>query len=113
MPQIGQAPGAERTISGCMGQVYSTRVCATGTSGSRAMPQEGQAPGLLSRTSGHIGQTYAQEGWVLGGTGGGGADGLAGAPPRITKPEVGVEDFGWRYFPGSDLNFSPQDAQQK
>ena len=25
MPQIGQAPGSDRTISGCMGQVYSVR----------------------------------------------------------------------------------------
>ena len=57
MPQIGHEPGAGRTISGCMGQVYSVRVEATGTSGSRAMPHEGQAPGLVSRTSGHMGQT--------------------------------------------------------
>ena len=57
MPQMGQCPGSGRTISGCMGQVYSVRVEASGTSGSRAMPQEGQAPGLVSRTSGHMGQT--------------------------------------------------------
>ena len=30
MPQIGQAPGASRTISGCIGQVYSTRVARQG-----------------------------------------------------------------------------------
>src|SRR5580692_2364601 len=57
IPQIGQAPGAGRTISGCMGQVYSVRVEATGSSGSRAIPQEGHGTGLVSRTSGHIGQT--------------------------------------------------------
>src|SRR5271166_2638239 len=57
MPQIGQEPGAGRTIWGCMGQVYSVRADATGTSGSRAIPQEGQAPGLVSRTSGHMGHT--------------------------------------------------------
>ncbi len=57
MPQMGHEPGAGRTISGCMGQVYSVRVEAVGTSGSRAMPQEGQAPGLFSWTSGHMGQT--------------------------------------------------------
>ena len=57
MPQIGHEPGPGRTISGCMGQVYSVRVEATGTSGSSAIPQEGQAPGLFSRTSGHMGQT--------------------------------------------------------
>ena len=57
MPQMGHEPGAGRTISGCMGQVYSVRAEASGTSGSSAIPQEGQAPGLVSRTSGHIGQT--------------------------------------------------------
>jgi hypothetical protein len=56
MPQMGQKPGAVRTICECMGQVYSVLV-AMGTSGSRAMPQEGQAPGLASRTSRHMGQT--------------------------------------------------------
>src|SRR5579862_3305493 len=57
MPQMGHEPGVGRMISGCMGQVYSVRVEATGTSASRAMPQEGQAPGFGSRTSGHMGQT--------------------------------------------------------
>ena len=56
MPQIGHAPGSARTISGCIGQVYSG-VKARGMSGSSAMPQDGQAPGLVSRTSGHMGQT--------------------------------------------------------
>ena len=56
MPQMGHEPGSGRTISGCMGQVYSVRGADT-NSGSRAMPQEGQAPGLDSRTSGHMGQT--------------------------------------------------------
>ena len=46
-----------RTISGCMGQVYSVLVSATGNSGSSAMPQVGQGPGFGSRTSGHMGQT--------------------------------------------------------
>src|SRR5258708_5472890 len=54
MPQIGHEPGSGRTISGCMGQVYSVRVAATGFSGSRAMPQDGHAARLASRTSGHI-----------------------------------------------------------
>jgi hypothetical protein len=57
MPQIGQLPGLSREISGCMGQVYSTRVAGTGISGSSAIPQRGQALGLVDRTSGHIGQT--------------------------------------------------------
>ena len=33
MPQIGHEPGSERTISGCIGQVYSIRVA--GASGTR------------------------------------------------------------------------------
>src|ERR1700733_4332640 len=57
MPQIGQEPGPGRTISGCMGQVYSVRADTDGISGSSDIPQEGHAPALLSRTSGHIGQT--------------------------------------------------------
>lgn len=57
IPQIGHEPGSERTISGCIGQVYSVRVLATGTSGSSAIPHDGQAPGFDSRTSGHMGQT--------------------------------------------------------
>src|SRR5580704_16876996 len=57
MPQMGHDPGASRTISGCMGQVYWVRVAATGISGSRAMPQDGHGPGFDWRTSGHMGQT--------------------------------------------------------
>jgi hypothetical protein len=60
MPQIGHEPGPGRTISGCMGQVYSVRLGnAAGTSDSRAIPQDGHGPGLVARTSGHIGHTYA------------------------------------------------------
>ena len=57
MPQIGHDPGWGRTISGCIGQVYSVRFVLKGTSGSRDMPHDGQAPGLDSRTWGHMGQT--------------------------------------------------------
>ncbi len=57
MPQMGHDPGPVRTISGCIGQVYSTRFAVTGASGSSAIPHRGQAPELLSRTSGHIGHT--------------------------------------------------------
>ena len=56
IPQIAQLPGCGRTISGCMGQVYSTRATA-GVLGSRAIPQLGHDPGLVSRTSRHMGQT--------------------------------------------------------
>ena len=58
MPQIGHEPGPERTICGCIGQVYSTRVVgAAGISGSSAIPHLGHAPGWSWRTSGSIGQT--------------------------------------------------------
>ena len=58
MPQIGQLPGPARTISGCIGQVYSVLVAGrAGDSGSSAIPHLGQGPGPICRTSGHIGQT--------------------------------------------------------
>jgi hypothetical protein len=56
MPQIGQLPGWSRTISGCIGQVYSIFVRGPAITGSSAMPQSGQAPGPSWRTSGCIGQ---------------------------------------------------------
>ncbi len=54
IPQIGQLPGRSRTISGCIGQVYS--VLATGSAGSSAIPHLGHAPGPSCTTSGCIGQ---------------------------------------------------------
>src|SRR5579863_2191178 len=57
MPQMGHDPGPGRTISGCMGHVYSVRVATDGASGSSDMPQLGHGPGLLAWTCGHIGQT--------------------------------------------------------
>src|SRR5579863_10529523 len=58
IPHFGHEPALSRTISGCIGQVYSTRVSgAVRSSGSSAMPHLGQGPALLSRTSGSIGQT--------------------------------------------------------
>ena len=57
MPQIGQLPGLGRTISGCIGQVYSILLSDIGVSDSSAIPHFGQAPGLLSRTSESMGQT--------------------------------------------------------
>jgi len=60
MPQMGQAPGSERTICGCMGQVYSVRVAgAARVAGSSAMPHLGQAPGPSFETSGSMGQMYS------------------------------------------------------
>ena len=58
IPQIGQLPGSDRTISGCIGHVYSVLVAnSAGDSGSRAIPQDGHGPGPACRTSGHIGHT--------------------------------------------------------
>src|ERR1700687_1295190 len=52
MPHIGQLPGSARTISGCMGQVYSVLLAGSaGDSGSSAIPHLGQGPGLIWRTS--------------------------------------------------------------
>ena len=52
MPQMGQAPGRSRTISGCMGQVYSA--APAGVSGAGAIDSKGAGwepsylPGLAS-----------------------------------------------------------------
>src|SRR5277367_1148174 len=67
--------------------------------GSSAMPQMGHDPGLGRTISGCIGQVYS--------TGCGCGLGV----PRVTRLELGRA--GLRYFPGSDLNFSAQPAQQK
>jgi len=45
MPQIGQFPGSARTISGCIGHVYSVLLAASaGDSGSSAIPHLDTAP---------------------------------------------------------------------
>jgi len=36
MPQMGQCPGPSRTISGCIGQVYSTFAAAAAAIGAAA-----------------------------------------------------------------------------
>ena len=59
IPQIGQIPGASRTICGCIGQVHSLLWMAAGWTGSSAIPHLGQDPGPGCRTSGCIGQVYA------------------------------------------------------
>ncbi len=58
IPQIGQLPGCERTICGCMGQVYSVAAAGRGPvrPARSAMPHFGQLPGPSCRTSGCIGQ---------------------------------------------------------
>ena len=93
MPQMGQVPGSERTISGCMGQTYV--VCVPGMVvmiGSRAMPQRGQVPGLSWRTSGCMGQVYTVP--------------ATGAPPWVSWA-------GATYCAGSARNVSRQWGLQK
>src|SRR5205823_8386897 len=104
MPQIGHVPGWARTISGCMGHVYSVRLFAEGISGSNAIPQLGHAPGLSSSTSGHIGQTYfSGADWIdLAG-----ADGRAAGTPKETSC-AGLAEAALKYRCGSALNFSRQ-----
>src|ERR1700674_2441584 len=59
IPQIGQLPGSERTICGCMGQTYSgVETGSIGATGSSAIPHFGHDPGWSSRISGCIGQVY-------------------------------------------------------
>src|SRR5579871_5953442 len=60
IPQIGQEPGSDRTISGCIGQVYSVLAGpAEIVVGSRAIPHVGQLPGPPCFTSGCIGHVYS------------------------------------------------------
>ncbi len=58
MPQVGQVPGASRTISGCIGQVHSVFTGGAGETRSSAIPHFGQEPGPEVLTSGCIGQVY-------------------------------------------------------
>ena len=57
MPQIGQLPGSDRTIWGCIGQTHSVRSVGSGSFGSNAIPHFGHASGRSETTSGSIGQT--------------------------------------------------------
>src|ERR1700689_407737 len=59
IPQIGQLPGSERTICGCIGQTYSVfEADEIGATGSSAMPHFGHDPGWSCRISGCIGHVY-------------------------------------------------------
>src|SRR5665213_850548 len=78
MPQIGQEPGASRTICGCIGHVYSLRLAgADAVTGSSAMPHLGQLPGPDCLISGCMGQVYSPRGSVFAGECVGTASGLA------------------------------------
>src|SRR5713226_10282797 len=59
IPQIGQLPGSERTICGCIGQTYSVfETGGIGETDSSAIPHFGHDPGWCCRISGCIGQVY-------------------------------------------------------
>src|SRR3984885_3319547 len=59
IPQIGQLPGSEWTICGCIGQTYSVfEADEIGATGSSAMPHFGHDPGWSCRISGCIGHVY-------------------------------------------------------
>lgn len=71
IPQMGQLPGSDRTISGCIGQVHSVRVAATAAvTGSSAIPHVVHVPGPICRTSGSMGHVCSTACCAAGGTGG-------------------------------------------
>ena len=124
IPQIGQDPGASRTICGCMGQVYSVFVTGSAaTTGSSAIPHFGQSPGPCWRTSGSIGHVYSFEAALRTAPGiaaifttGCGAPWVAAGAICTGCADMGAiptSALGIRYFAGSALNFSLQPAQQK
>src|SRR5579871_393407 len=108
IPQIGQCPGPSRTISGCIGQVYSLSVAASGISRSNAIPQLGQGFGFVSRTSGHMGQTYALPEIVL--SCGSDLETEDGITTNLLCAPCVSE---LRYFSGSALNLLTHPALQK
>ncbi len=101
MPQIGQLPGSERTICGCIGQTYSVfETGEMGATGSSAIPHFGHDPGWSCRISGCIGHVYKGAPAATGT----GAPLFAGSlfgTPRARMPS------------GSFLNFSRQRRPQK
>src|ERR1035437_2504860 len=97
MPQMGQEPGASRTISGCIGQVYSVPfVSGLTVAGSSAMPHFGQLPGPGCLTSGCMGQVYSPCGSVFAA----GCDGTAAG-------------LACTYFSGAARNLAAQPWLQK
>ena len=95
MPHAGHAPGASRTTSGCIGQVYSSfRAGVAATSRSSAMPQLGHGTGSVSRTSGHIGQTYVVADDRRAPAPGAGCGASAGSPPPGWPSPAPAGGFG-------------------
>src|ERR1035437_11090391 len=92
MPHMGHEPGASRTISGCIGQVYSVPFVGGFTvAGSSAMPHFGQLPGPGCLISGCMGQVYSLCGSVFSGGCG-----------------IGVTDLGCAYSSGAARNLAAQ-----
>src|SRR5262245_19334167 len=86
MPQIGQAPGPGRTISGCMGQVYSIEVRGAGC--------EVRGAGCEVRAA------ACEVGFCR--------------PPMLTIGACDIGSRGPdRYFAGSAANFARQPFEQK
>src|ERR1700722_17433154 len=111
IPQMGQEPGASRTISGCMGQVYSGREAgASMVAGSSAMPHLGQLPGPALCTSGCMGQVWSAldcgfaVSWIKG---------VAGVGFAVNWIKGAAAGLGWRYLGGSAWNLVTQPWQQK
>src|SRR6266576_187421 len=117
IPQIGQFPGAVRTISGCIGHVHSVFVADNTVSGSKAIPHFGQGPGPSCLTSGHIGQTYARSPIFPVRSSSVATGALAGAIPGIPPKDTRLGAMGLggaaRILAGLASNFARHPAQQK
>jgi hypothetical protein len=122
MPQIGQLPGSARTISGCIGQVYSVLACGErgrlgierhATLGTGARPD---LPHLGAHRT-NVGPRVfcgrlAKGDWEL--AAGLLANGFASGRPRETSPDpIVISDGDARIFSGFAWNFWRQPAQQK
>src|SRR5689334_339703 len=117
MPQIGQLPGPSRTISGCIGHVYSTRT-ANGSTASSAIPHFGQLPIFSDTTSECIGHVNSLRPAVTSTllvveTDGAfpfvpppqhPAPSAALVPPIMTRPPGAASGVDPSYFAGSDSN---------
>src|ERR1035437_16723 len=101
IPQIGQLPGSERTICGCIGQTYSVfEADWIGATDSSAMPHFGHDPGWSCRISGCIGHVYK------------GAPAATGMGALILAV-AGSGTARFTKLSGSFLNFSRQLRPQK
>ena len=113
MPQMGQDPARSRTISGCMGQVYSVFVQRRGKFRLERHAAAGAGAGFRLANFGAHGADVSGRGlqsrncwrsrcaWLR-------TSRLSGALPIVTSA-----GFGFRYCSGFDWNFWAHPAQQK